>query len=257
MNSIDKLYSEYPEIYDAFSNDRDFHKQCKSITDIFKRYAKHEESNIIATELFSGPARHSFEFSNLGCQTFSIDSQQSMRDYSVENGFQCKNNYIVDLLPLRKDLKQKTHIFTLLRFSCGYLNKSQMLNLISWCNRNSYDKGLLIIELHSPRSILQDFRNIPIQKRNALCKNKTITCVWPKSIEINTQASITLDMQVGITVNSIEKTYTSSENIHSFEDIFILSKTILGLECFIQKDLEGFDANSVIAVIKLRGEENA
>lgn len=61
MKDIEYLYEKKTQLYDAFSNDRNFLGQN---LDILKLSSK--KDSCTALELLAGPARHSHAFENLG-----------------------------------------------------------------------------------------------------------------------------------------------------------------------------------------------
>ncbi|MFA9486783.1 MULTISPECIES: hypothetical protein [unclassified Moraxella] len=251
MKEIYKLYSENPDIYDIFSNDRDFFQQAADILSLLKCHTLTIKPNVI--ELFAGPARHSLEFVKLGCDVLSIDSALSMMQYSIKQGFQSPIKYIVSHIPNINLTVPKTNLFTLLRYSVGYMDKLQLSNLIKWCDLNSHANGLLIIELHIPSKILSLANNdMRIREREVSSKYGVVKCIWPKDIKFNSIGSLSLDMNVEISINNLAETYLSTEYIHTFDDIKFISQSLFDLDCVIyNKNFDSFGNDSLIVGVLL------
>lgn len=251
METTGEFYAKYPDLYDAFANDRDFANQCKSMLNVLREYQPNNE-NLIIAELFAGPARHSLGFAHLGCHVYSIDSEPSMKAYSIFQGFQKPENYLLGKIPVDKFNLPPIHLFTLLRYSVGYLDKFQLMEMIRWCNNHAHGNGLLIIELHIPEKILAG--RIDIQTRKLSCEHGLLECTWPKSMYFDTQRSLILNMEVEIGINGVHYQFLSKEYMHVFDDIKLIAENLLNLQCFVVGECsDSFSKDSLIIGVILKG----
>ncbi|KXO11552.1 Glycine N-methyltransferase [Moritella sp. JT01] len=250
MTDINNLYMKNPEIYDAFSNDRDFLKQSQSLL----LFANLENSNISIIELFAGPARHSAAFRKLGYNTYSLDSSESMKEYAVKKGFQDKERYIVGHLPSSEIFKEKNRqlsVFTILRFSIGYLNKMDVRKVISWCKGHASKGAILVIELHKPSIISAAMNELSICQREFETEIGSVKCRWPSRSPTWSDTNWEVSMPVEIEVESKQYEYTSTETIHSFKDISDLANSCNCHTELVTKSIAGFNSDSLLAVVYL------
>ena len=248
MTDIANLYIQYPEIYDSFSNDRDFLTQSNTLLKI----SNHEGNATSVMELFAGPARHSFAFRNLGCRVYSLDSSEGMKKFAIEKGFQERKNYIVERLPTVIKLSEKISIFTLLRFSVGYLNKNEIREVIKWCKGNSTSNAKLFIEIHKPSVMSSSMDKLEISQREFNTDIGHVKCKWPSNPPIWNTLSWEVTMPIDIEVEGVKYEFSSREMLHSFEDIKDIAISCgCHIDLITPDKLLGFNSDSLVVTVNL------
>ncbi|MDC9613353.1 hypothetical protein PSI19_05515 [Xenorhabdus khoisanae] len=252
MKDISQLYSKHPELYDAFSTQREFLAECRSLLDLSFPSDPHE---ITTLELLAGPARHSLVFNQLGCKAYSLDGSEGMKAYSVAKGIQREENYFVSSLPSDEPIippDLKFNIFTLLRYSVGYFTKESIQWLLKWCQRHSHKNGILFIQVHKPSTftdIIEKHEETRVISDTELGK---VENYWPLTPPTWSDTAWEAIMTVKVIINGETHLYESREIIHSYEDIKHLAE-LMGCRAEIipPQKLSGFTTSAHIVAIYL------
>lgn len=246
--NIADLYQEHPELYDIFSNDRDFDEQTKSIL----KYVK-SGSSINAIEFFSGPARHSFSLTKQGHSAFSIDSSQAMKNFSVLSGFQEEGKFIVSSLPnISYEFNDtKFDLFLALRYSTGYLDISEIRKLIKWCTVHANQDAVLVIELHNYNKVMGYVRSSKFLTRTFhSTPYGDIRSTWPYEPPVFDSNTKNIVWPVKVEIEKTTHFFESKERIHTPTDIITIVQEF-GFDYLLQTgaSVDGFEDKSDLMII--------
>jgi len=236
IRDIFELYDSNPELYDMFSNDRDFKKQCGDII----KYLDYTPLSVL--ELMAGPARHSVEFVRLGVENVvALDASSKMKEYAIEKFSLKKEKYITGLLPSSINNLQSQYFdcILLLRYGIGYLDGNGIIETIRACLTSLTKNGRIVIELHRFDYLATDLSDLDIKIRTCKDKNGNVISVeWPMKKPDWDRYGQFLKMDVSIKKeNASEKIYQSKEYIYNVREIQQIVSRLGGIASIINNDL--------------------
>jgi SAM-dependent methyltransferase len=253
-NDVINLYNDLPEIYDHISNDRDFDAQVKEIL------SYKSSRPLQALELCAGPARHAAALERNGISTYAIDICSGMKNFAIQYIGVESEKYIVS--DLTKEVTEwglpshcKFDVITLLRYSVGYFNKTQLNNLVKAVSSILSDDGIFIIELHNLAMARDGFNKLGIKSRESIFNGKKVSCLWPHKDPEWSNTGWLLSMDVKITIEdaleSEEVIFNSVEYIHCFDDIEFMCNLHSLKHRIINEPVDSTFSHSIIVEISL------
>lgn len=177
-----------------------------------------------------------------------------MKSYALSRGFQVDRKYLISRLPKMpfEDCSLNFDVFTLLRYSIGYLSKSSAYELVKWCKEHSSVHGVSFIEVHKPSTISSIDNNFELAYREFDSDLGIVSCYWPNGKLAYSEQAWEVTMPIKITIGNDSYEYESKELIHTYEDIKFISKC-LGCEAEIvsAEKLSNFSQESLIILVRL------
>lgn len=253
--SITAFYEADASLYARICNDRDFEAQARFLA----RQIVQTEQGGRFLELFAGPAYHSIWLERSHSITcVAIDSSSEMkREATGSNGLNPERFIIgrLPLLPALGELGGMVDGASILRYSIGYLEPLEVLQLLRGLTRVLRPGGRLVLELHDLDLVRSDFRRLDIRERVARDPDgKGLRCIWPAG-PLRWQADdwvVAMDVIVqlldGMTVVG-ERVFQSVERIYAKAEILTLARISGGYRSIeLVGDPEGFPGATLLVL---------
>jgi len=250
---LNNLYNGFAHYYAAITNDRDFKLQTDCILN------EYEAENPCKTflELFAGQSLHSIEvLKDSEIDVWAIDSSKEMKQLALDNGFKVADQFIVGELPealINIPVSVKFDCIICLFHGLSNLSKDSVYILLNNVKNRLSGHGRLFIEMHDIRYIMEYISNPVIRYTLAKAQDGVkLSYAWPsEKITWDAHAFKAL-VPVQIVIDNLENTqvenFTSSDYIHSAEDIIFISN-LLGYKFKILSDQEGWKRIFDLSVI--------
>ncbi|MCG9578810.1 hypothetical protein L1D14_21610 [Vibrio tubiashii] len=219
---ISELHANRPELYDAFSNDRDFAAQCRELAQLCP------QCPTTSLELFAGPARHTAELLKSGVQRgFCVDGSPAMKSLAVNSFGINHSDYLHKWLPDPLDDIEEgsVDLFLMVRYAACRLMHADLHQLLQVCQRKASANATLFLELHKLSDVLGDFEALPIKDR---ATSNDVICRWPSEKPVCSPEGWLFDLNVEITHQGEVYNYNSREYIYTLADIRFMGQ-LLGL----------------------------
>lgn len=248
-NPIIDLHLTCPELYDSFSNDRDFKAQCEQLI----QYSGLKPTSTL--ELFAGAARHSDALLDLGAKNvYCVDGSEAARELALSKMHIEPNKYLVKWLPdfLDEVPDSSLDLILMIRYAACRLTHLQLFDLLKTCKQKCSENGLIFLELHQIEDILSGFNFIPIKERES---HNGIVCRWPSKSPTCSANGWLFDLDVEIETSDGKRLeFVSTEYMYCFEDIrFMCGLLGLNVKIVPNAKIPSFN-NSHMLVLGLNDE---
>lgn len=233
VRPIEALYSDDPEIYEAFSADRDFAKQVDVLVALIGREVR--PGTLKFLELFAGPAVHAKIFHARGYGTaHAVDVFPSMQQLAKASGGDAIQYHLAKLPDLPMAIRSvKFDIIFAPRYSVGYLDTSGLALMLERCLGMLAVGGLFVLELHDPRTFVERLprHEFGIQTRTfSTSAGQTGSVTWPygdlRFSRNGWKAEFTIRLAVGEPGPVCECYYESFEHLHCADLVLFLCRLI-------------------------------
>jgi hypothetical protein len=219
---IEACYSEYPHIYAAFADDRNFREEANALISVA---SPNRGGGGRFLDLFAGPAYHSIAVEAFaGWEAVAIDSSEAMKRVALQRGFADGSRYVVGPLPTELQNLNRTEPFDCAfagRFSLGYLDLDGVHILLRDLMPLLKAGGLCVIELHELDILLASLTSLDIRDRVATGnEGEEIRCTWPNGPIRWHRDDYVAEMPVSIEVQNragqVQRlSFLSTEHVHA------------------------------------------
>lgn len=236
QDSVEHLYGLHSEAYAALSRDRDFLAECRAVASVhgglLQSSAGIDQHRVL--ELFAGPAEHGRVWGrSFNADVWGIDASPEMRDVAVKDGNAEACRYVVSQLPALGPLGDMNGYFdvvTAMRYSIGYLDRSDVVELMKSLVRLLRPGGVFFVELHRLDWMRNDLRDMDIRDRaTENDSNESTRLEWPSGQIRWSNDDWLVDMPLVLSVAGQEHVMVSREQIYSVSEFAFLVETFTSM----------------------------